>query len=238
VRVLASLLLLAALSGCGAPAADQPRTATVPPREQRAEMPPLPKMRPKLVQPAAGVAVVEDDPAATRGLATTSSDETSLPKPKGAASAGLNRSAPAATESAGAVDRATALPNGVALPPLDAPEAVMDIIRAGNTIARTPYKWGGGHGRWLDNGYDCSGSVAYALNAGGLIGGPATSGQLMSWGRPGKGRWVTIYANAGHVFMEVAGIRFDTSGASRTGSRWQNGGRPTAGFVARHPPGF
>ena len=101
--------------------------------------------------------------------------------------------------------------NGVALPPLEAPEAVKQIIEAGNGIARTPYKWGGGHGKWQDTGYDCSGSVSFVLAAAGLLSGPLASGPLMSWGEPGKGKWVTIYANAGHVFLEVAGIRFDTS---------------------------
>ena len=96
------------------------------------------------------------------------------------------------------------------------------IIEAGNSIARTPYKWGGGHGKWQDTGYDCSGSVSFALAAAGLLDGPLASGPLMSWGKAGKGKWVTIYANAGHVYLEVAGIRFDTSGARVTGSRWQN----------------
>ena len=127
---------------------------------------------------------------------------------------------------------------GVALPPIEAPEEVKQIIRAGNQIARTPYLWGGGHGKWLDKGYDCSGSVSYALASAGLLGGPEDSGRLMSWGKPGKGKWITIYANAGHVFMFVAGVRFDTSGTRATGSRWQSTLRPTAGFVARHPPGL
>ena len=115
---------------------------------------------------------------------------------------------------------------------------MLKIIEAGNAIARTPYKWGGGHGRFLDTGYDCSGSVSFALYAAGLIDGPRDSSGLMSWGKPGKGKWITIYANAGHVYMEVAGIRFDTSGAKATGSRWQNDlrGRGAASSPAT-PPG-
>jgi hypothetical protein len=105
-------------------------------------------------------------------------------------------------------------------------------------IARHPYLWGGGHGKWQDKGYDCSGSVSYALAAAGLLGEPLDSGRLMGWGKPGKGRWITIYANAGHVFMEVAGVRFDTSAQRVTGSRWINATRSTAGFVARHPQGL
>ncbi len=118
--------------------------------------------------------------------------------------------------------KATALSNGVALPPLEAPEAVRQIIEAGNSIARTPYKWGGGHGKWQDTGYDCSGSVSFALAAAGLLDAPLASGPLMSWGEAGKGKWVTIYSNPGHVYLEVAGIRFDTSAPRETGSRWTN----------------
>jgi cell wall-associated NlpC family hydrolase len=128
--------------------------------------------------------------------------------------------------------------SGVALPPLEAPPAVRAIIEAGNVIARSPYKWGGGHGKWQDNGYDCSGSVSYALAAGGLLNGPLASGPLMRWGEPGKGKWVTIYTNPGHVFMVVAGVRFDTSARGVTGSRFSNDMRPTAGYVARHPDGL
>jgi hypothetical protein len=136
------------------------------------------------------------------------------------------------------VTKAIALGNGVALPPLEAPEAVKQMIQAANGIARTPYIWGGGHGKWLDKGYDCSGSVSFVLASAGLLSSSETSGQLMSFGAPGPGKWVTIYANGGHVFLEVAGIRFDTGAQSVTGSRWANTGRSTAGFVARHPAGL
>jgi cell wall-associated NlpC family hydrolase len=139
-----------------------------------------------------------------------------------------------------AVIKAEVLDNGVALPPLEAPPEIRAIIEAGNTIARTPYKWGGGHGRWQDTGYDCSGSVSYALAAAGLLSGPLASGPLMRWGRPGKGKWLTIYSHPGHVFLVVAGVRFDTSAANKgkTGSRFTNEMRSTAGFAARHWPGL
>ncbi|HEX2087798.1 MAG TPA: hypothetical protein VHF89_19085, partial [Solirubrobacteraceae bacterium] len=114
-----------------------------------------------------------------------------------------------------AVTKAEVLDNGVALPPLEAPPEIRAIIEAGNSIARTPYKWGGGHGRWQDTGYDCSGSVSYALAAAGLLNGPLASGPLMRWGKAGPGKWLTIYSNPGHVFMVVAGVRFDTSAANR-----------------------
>lgn len=131
-------------------------------------------------------------------------------------------------------------PDGQAIAPFDAPPSVQRIIAAGNIISRSPYKWGGGHGRWLDDGYDCSGSVSFALAAAGLMQAPLVSGQLASWGSAGRGRWVTIYAHDGHVYMEVAGLRFDTSGRdSRTGgSRWQAARRSGSGFEVRHPPGL
>jgi cell wall-associated NlpC family hydrolase len=128
--------------------------------------------------------------------------------------------------------------DGTAVAPLTAPSVVAAVIGAGNAIATTPYKWGGGHGAWKDNGYDCSGSVSFALAGAGLMNSPLTSGMFMSWGDAGPGRWITIYANNGHVWMTVAGLRFDTSGANGF-TRWQSmRGRSTAGFVMRHPPGY
>jgi cell wall-associated NlpC family hydrolase len=128
--------------------------------------------------------------------------------------------------------------DGTAVAPLEAPDVVATIVAAGNAIATTPYVWGGGHGAWRDKGYDCSGSVSFALAGAGLMSSPLTSGGFMHWGAKGPGRWVTIYANQGHVFMVVAGLRFDTSGA-QGGTRWQPAtGRSYSGFVARHPPGL
>ena len=118
------------------------------------------------------------------------------------------------------------------------PERVRRIIAAGDRIAGKPYEYGGGHGQWEDSGYDCSGSVSYALHGAGLLGSALTSGDFMSWGAPGKGRWVTIYANPGHVYMVVSGRRFDTTGRDRSGSRWQARSRPAAGYTVRHPPGL
>jgi cell wall-associated NlpC family hydrolase len=128
--------------------------------------------------------------------------------------------------------------DGTAVAPLEAPSVVAQVIAAGNAIATTPYKWGGGHGAWKDSGYDCSGSVSFALAGAGLMSSPLTSGGFMSWGDPGPGRWISIYANNGHVFMVVAGLRFDTSGANG-GTRWQSSkARSYSGFVVRHPPGY
>ena len=128
--------------------------------------------------------------------------------------------------------------SGLARPPANAPAAIKRVIYAGNAVARSPYLWGGGHGEWRDKGYDCSGSVSYALAAGGMLGSSHTSGQLMRWGSRGPGRWLTVYAQEGHVFMVVAGLRFDTSGARTSGSRWQLAPRSAAGYRVRHWPGL
>jgi hypothetical protein len=133
--------------------------------------------------------------------------------------------------------RAAVISTGEAAAPFDAPQIVIDVVQAANQIALTPYRWGGGHGAWRDKGYDCSGSVSFALAAAGLLNQPLDSTRFMSYGAPGKGRWITIYANATHAWMTVAGLRFDTGGL-RTGTRWQASMRPTSGFVTRHPPGF
>jgi hypothetical protein len=134
--------------------------------------------------------------------------------------------------------RARVLRSGFAVAPSRAPDVVKQVILAGNEIARFPYKWGGGHGAWRDVGYDCSGSVSFALAGAGLLDRPLTSGGLARYGAAGTGRWITIYANAGHVFMLVAGLRFDTSGQGRAGTRWQPAARPVGGFAVRHPPGL
>jgi hypothetical protein len=136
-------------------------------------------------------------------------------------------------------DQAILTPNGLAIAPIGAPAAVQAVINAGNEIAHLPYIWGGGHGRFQDTGYDCSGSLSFVLAAAGLLNGTETSGQLMSWGDPGAGRWITVFAAQGHTFMYVAGLRFDTVALAQTGSRWSNrSATESGGFVARHPPGI
>jgi hypothetical protein len=134
--------------------------------------------------------------------------------------------------------RARVLPDGTAVAPDDAPEPVKRVIQAANAIAKFPYKWGGGHGAWRDTGYDCSGSVSFALAGAGLLDAPLTSGGFMEWGAAGVGEWITIYTNPGHIFMVVAGLRFDTSGQGRAGTRWQAEPRSTAGYVVRSVPGL
>jgi cell wall-associated NlpC family hydrolase len=148
---------------------------------------------------------------------------------------------PADTGGAGYVhvSKATLNDDGTATAPADAPEEVKDIIAAGNKIYNKPYKYGGGHGKWKDSGYDCSGSVSYALHGAGLLKHALDSTGFESWASAGLGSWVTVYANSGHAYMVVAGLRFDTSGASsRGGSRWTDEERSSSGYVARHPAGL
>jgi hypothetical protein len=152
---------------------------------------------------------------------------------------------------------ATLLPNGQAIAPTDAPPEVQAIIDAGNRIATLPYVYGGGHNaKFSGRGYDCSGSVSYALHGGGLLDAPLDSSSFMKWGETGEGSWITIYTNPGHAYMVVAGLRFDTSmrtpivssarktstrsrRATRTlSSRWSTKMRPSDGYTIRHPVGF
>ena len=129
--------------------------------------------------------------------------------------------------------------DGLASAPRSAPAAVKAAIAAANSIATTPYVWGGGHGSWYSYGYDCSGAVSFALYGAGLLNTPLTSGALESYGEPGPGKWITIYANATHTYMVVAGLRWDTVGdASGTGPRWHAEPPYPDGFVVRHPVGY
>jgi peptidoglycan hydrolase CwlO-like protein len=127
---------------------------------------------------------------------------------------------------------------GMVQPPAGAPEAVKQIIAAGNAIATLPYIYGGGHASFHADGYDCSGSVSYALAAAGLVSSPMVSGAFEDWGDAGAGHWVTLYANADHIWMDVAGWRFDTVALAESGTRWARGGGEFSGFVVRHPPGL
>jgi hypothetical protein len=128
---------------------------------------------------------------------------------------------------------------GMAHAPAGAPRAVRAAIRAGNQIQGKPYVWGGGHAAWKARGYDCSGSVSYVLHAGGLLNTPLVSGAFArSFGLRGKGRWITVYANSGHAFVFIAGLRLDTSGTGGKGPRWRLDPRGINGFVARHPKGL
>jgi hypothetical protein len=134
--------------------------------------------------------------------------------------------------------------DGRAIAPTSAPSRVKRVIAAANRLVEKPYRYGGGHkpfGRRLDNGYDCSGAVSYALYGGRFLRSPLPSGALMNWARNGPGRWITVYAHGGHAYVVVAGLRFDTSmrdpdaPGPRTGPRWSKSLRKSKAFVARHP---
>jgi hypothetical protein len=152
--------------------------------------------------------------------------------------AGCTSAAPGATRTAATCG--ASLVEGRAIAPPGAPPAVKRVIAAANQIAGRPYVWGGGHSSWLSRGYDCSGAVGYALHGADMLDVTMVSGQLAYWGEPGAGRWITVYANAQHVFMLVAGLRFDTRDApsGATGPRWHLGGVDAGGFVPRHPLGL
>jgi cell wall-associated NlpC family hydrolase len=129
--------------------------------------------------------------------------------------------------------------NGTITPPPGVPAVIAQVIAGANAIADFPYVYGGGHASFVDNAYDCSGSVSYALAAGGLLSAPETSGSLESWGAPGPGKWITVFANAGHTYMYIDGILYDTAGRSGVyASRWQVGAVNNSGYVARHWPGL
>ena len=153
---------------------------------------------------------------------------------------------------------AVLLPDGSAAAPADAPAEVQKAIWAANSLQSKPYRYGGGHGSFTDSGYDCSGTVSFALNAAGLLDRPLDSGSFMRWGEGGRGAWVTVYTNPGHAYVVVAGLRLDTSAAyagrttsrrgrtpklvsakaTERGPRWRPSSRSSRGFTARHPAGL
>jgi cell wall-associated NlpC family hydrolase len=229
----AAVLLGAAVVALARPSAPAPTNladTTAPARASRPAPAPV-RSHPQVVEPEAGVAA----PAQTATTASTSSralDDAEIRRE-------LKQLKELASQDQLAVGSAArVLADGSAAAPADAPQVVRNVIRTANVIAKTPYLWGGGHGSWSAVGYDCSGSVSFALAGAGLLDAPLTSGALANWGASGPGRWITIYANAGHVFMEVAGLRFDTGGLRGNGTRWQAAPRSTAGFTARHPEGL
>jgi cell wall-associated NlpC family hydrolase len=236
--VIAVVVLAAAVTATALPGADSATAgvAAAPMLDSGPE-PALPREHPQAVEPEAGVSA-GDQAASQSPSSTTSAGASQSPTDDE-----IRRELAQLKDLAGRAqvpvgDTGRVLADGTAVAPKDAPQIVRDVINAGNVIAKTPYLWGGGHGSWAASGYDCSGSVSFALAGAGLLDSPLTSGLLARWGSAGPGRWITIYANGGHVFMEVAGLRFDTGGIRGSGTRWQATGRGTAGFVARHPEGL
>ena len=132
--------------------------------------------------------------------------------------------------------RTAMIKNGIAYAPKRAPAAVKKAIAAGNRLQSKPYKWGGGHARHSDSGYDCSGTTSYVLREAGLLKGSLTSKGFFNYGKKGEGKWITVYVRNGHVFMTVAGLRLDTGGGrNSTGPRWKTSTRKGSGHVMRHP---
>jgi hypothetical protein len=174
--------------------------------------------------------------ACTLGIAVPAAAQTGgIPLP------GSTEPAPTTT---GPPGRATMMPDGTAVAPANAPPAVQAAIYAGNEIRTRPYKWCGGHRSFYDSGYDCSGAVSYLLHAAGFLTSPMTSGGLAtSWGIPGKGWWITVFANSSHAYMKVAGLRFDTSGNGEklnqgSGPRWRATKRKPRGYSIKHFPAY
>jgi Putative peptidoglycan binding domain len=161
-------------------------------------------------------------------------------KLRGQVAAGITvaESAPAPL-AAPAGETATLGADGRAVAPASAPPAVKAAIDAANRIVGKPYKYGGGHGRWEDSGYDCSGAMSYALHGAGLLNRALTSGDFMGWGEAGAGQWITVYAHGGHGYLVIAGLRFDTGwNNAGKGPRWSEEMRPDDGYTVRHPAGL
>jgi cell wall-associated NlpC family hydrolase len=224
-------LLAALVMGCGSSAAPS-STTTQPASTVNAG----PRPHPQAVEPVAGAEGSGGGAAAQPAVVSVGPSSGGLAQPVSDATIRRELRASGLAARAG---QATLTPSGLAIAPADAPAAVQAIIAAGNQIAHLPYRFGGGHGTFEDTAYDCSGSLSYVLAAAGLLNTTVTSGQLMSWDLPGRGKWVTVFAAPGHTFMYVAGLRFDTVALAQTGSRWSS--QPATeggGFVARHPPGL
>jgi cell wall-associated NlpC family hydrolase len=226
------------LAGCGAASHGNP------PNHNSA--PPLPAAptlhaHPQAIEPVAGgTPSTGSQEGPTPAAASVSVGPSSGPLPQPISDAQVRRELAASGLSANS-GQATLTPQGLAIAPADAPAVIQQVIQAGNEIAHLPYRFGGGHGTFIDNAYDCSGSLSFVFAAAGLLNTTMTSGELMNWGQSGLGKWITIYANNGHTFMYVAGLRFDTVALAETGTRWSN--RPPdepdlRTFAIRHPLGL
>lgn len=253
MRGLTILVAAAALcAGCGAQSGNSGHASRVADRTPvatagsgpAAATGSAPVAHPQAIQPTAGAV-----PAASASGGSTAADPagvsvqpsgstSSLPQPQPLAEVRRELAQSGMTAS---TDQAALTGGGLAVAPLGAPAPVQAVIAAGNQIAKLPYVWGGGHARYQDTGYDCSGSISYVFAAAGLLDRTVTSGELENWGDPGPGKWITVYANAGHTFMYVAGLRFDTVALAETGTRWSNrrADEPDlSSFSVRHPPGL
>ncbi len=224
-KAAAPLILALAIAGCGTAQNDTTTSSSSPFHAH-----------PQAIEPVAGAAAAIGSPAGAAGVSVgPSSASLTQPVTEADVRSELARSGVSANP-----DLATLTPDGLAIPPINAPPQVLAVIQAGNEIATLPYIYGGGHITYEDTGYDCSGSLSFVFDAAHLLRGSVVSGQLEQWGDPGPGKWITVFANAGHTFMIVAGLRFDTVALAETGSRWSNR-RPDENlstFAVRHPPGL
>jgi cell wall-associated NlpC family hydrolase len=244
VLAAAGVLAASELGGGGDEDTHRAKTVAVAPApwsaapggERPAAYQPSVSERPKLAAKAAAAAA-DVDPVT--GLPPASAGSNGSYEPPSPAE---RKRIEAATHPAGGADsaaRTSLLLDQTALAPPSAPDPIKGAISAANLIVDQPYRWGGGHAAWRSRGYDCSGAVSYALAGGGLVDRPLTSGQFMSWGAPGPGQWLTIYANPGHVYAVIGGLRWDTVGdASGSGPRWHPLDAYPSGFTVRHLPGL
>ncbi len=239
-RSVVAFAMLASVAGCGA----SHDRATVrisgwpAGAPQLAAVPPAPVVRPVAYfvhkQAVAATTATGDPTEATSssGIAPGAPSDAEVARELKAAYGGDAGSAESLVDRAG-------LSGGLATTPPTAPPKVAAIIAAANQVASYPYVFGGGHGTFEDSAYDCSGSLSFAFAAAGMLHRTLVSGEFAKWGAPGPGKWITIYANATHTWMTVAGLRYDTGGLlTPTHSRWQDSMRPTSGFVVRHPIGL
>jgi hypothetical protein len=239
IITLAATVTAALCGGCGQSSPTQPSSrAHASATTARANSPSY-RVHPQAVEPVAGSAPASGAPGASAGVSVEPvSAVQSLPQPLTVADIRQQLSQSGMTANS---NQATLTPGGLAVAPIGAPAAVQEVIAAGNEIARLPYRYGGGHMTYEDTAYDCSGSISYVFAAAHLLDHTVVSGNLENWGKPGPGRWITVFANAGHTFMYVAGLRFDTVALAETGSRWSN--RPAdepdlSTFSVRHPAGL
>jgi cell wall-associated NlpC family hydrolase len=228
-----AVLVASACAGC----AQQVNQPPAPTTTLQQSSPGL-RAHPQAVEPVAGAAPQTAAPPIGPAVVSVGPSSGSLPQP---VSDTQIRQELAASGLSGNPNQAMLTRDGLAIPPINAPPAVQQVIQAGNQIARLPYRYGGGHLTYEDTAYDCSGSISFVFGAAHLLSGPVVSGELMNWGAAGAGKWITVFANAGHTFMYVAGLRFDTVALAETGSRWSN--RPAdepdlKTFAVRHPPGL
>jgi hypothetical protein len=236
-RVGSALAALAAVicAGCGSQTS-QTQTAT----PAAATVAPTLHAHPQAVEPVAGAGAQTStgaNPAAPAGVSVGPTTG-GLSQPISLATVRKQLSASGLSANP---NQATLTPDGLAIPPINAPPAVQAVIEAGNEIAHLPYRYGGGHTTYEDTAYDCSGSISFVFGAAGLLNSTVVSGALENWGAAGPGKWITVFANAGHTFMYVAGLRFDTVALAEGGSRWSN--RPAdepdlKTFAVRHPVGL